>query len=248
MRACREAPLGRTQDPQALLVGLLDGDARGPAKSTIHANLDPHGSDWHLHPRRRWILQRHHQDALAQHQGALPSGRTVREREGSEPARNGRQRRDRCRVAADLTTARERRHGLALSCFPKGTIAAPQNLSCAPLLFRLRVHAMSASTPNPTLTLKDIASEAGVSLATVDRVLHKRPGVRPGTVKRVKDTIERHEFRPFAAAADLARGRTNRFAVVMTAGSNLFMQQILSHLREMNGWLSARRIVVEVVT
>jgi LacI family transcriptional regulator len=106
---------------------------------------------------------------------------------------------------------------------------------------------MSASTPSPTLTLKDIAREAGVSLATVDRVLHERPGVRPGTVKRVKDTIERHEFRPFAAAADLARGRAKRFAVVMTAGSNLFMQQILCHLREMNGWLSARRIVVEVI-
>ena len=72
---------------------------------------------------------------------------------------------------------------------------------------------MSASTPSPTLTLKDIAREAGVSLATVDRVLHERPGVRPGTVTRVKDTIERHEFHPFAAAADLARGRTNRFAI-----------------------------------
>jgi len=104
---------------------------------------------------------------------------------------------------------------------------------------------MSASTPNPTLTLKDIAREAGVSLATVDRVLHERPGVRPGTIKRVKDTIERHEFRPLAAAADLARGRTRRFAVVMTVGSNLFMQQILSHLSDdMKGWLSARRIVV----
>jgi len=107
---------------------------------------------------------------------------------------------------------------------------------------------MSASTPSPTLTLKDIAREAGVSLATVDRVLHERPGVRPVTVKRVKDTIERHEFRPFAAAADLARGGTNRFAVVMNAGSNLFMQQILSHLRDLNGWLSARRIAVEVIT
>jgi LacI family transcriptional regulator len=107
---------------------------------------------------------------------------------------------------------------------------------------------MSASTPNPTLTLKDIAREAGVSLATVDRVLHERPGVRPGTIKRVKDTIERHEFRPLAAAADLARGRTRRFAVVMTVGSNLFMQQILSHLSDdMKGWLSARRIVVEAI-
>lgn len=101
--------------------------------------------------------------------------------------------------------------------------------------------------PNPPLTLKDIAREAGVSLATVDRVLHQRPGVRPGTVKRVKDAIERHEFRPLAAAADLARGRTNRFAVVMTLGSNLFMQQILSHFSDMKGWLSARQIILEVI-
>ena len=41
------------------------------------------------------------------------------------------------------------------------------------------------------LTLKDIAREAGVSLATVDRVLHNRPGVRPDTVRRVKETIAR---------------------------------------------------------
>src|ERR1700720_3409954 len=66
------------------------------------ATGDHHGSDWQLHPRRRWILQRHHQDALAQHQSALPAGRTVREREGSKPSRDGRQRRDRCRVAAKL--------------------------------------------------------------------------------------------------------------------------------------------------
>jgi LacI family transcriptional regulator len=107
---------------------------------------------------------------------------------------------------------------------------------------------MSRPTPNPTLTLKDIAREAGVSLATVDRVLHQRPGVRPGTVKRVRDAIERHDFRPLAAAADLARGRTIRFAFVMRVGSNLFMQQILSHLSDMKGWLSARRIVVEAIT
>src|SRR6516162_6746995 len=53
------------------------------------ATGDHHGSDWHLHPRRRWLVHRHHQDALAQHQGALASGRTLREREGSEPARDG---------------------------------------------------------------------------------------------------------------------------------------------------------------
>src|SRR6516165_9977642 len=52
------------------------------------ATGDHHGSDWHLHPRRRRLVHRHHQNALAQHQGALASRRTLREREGSEPARD----------------------------------------------------------------------------------------------------------------------------------------------------------------
>jgi hypothetical protein len=43
IRACREAPSGRTQNPPALPVRRLDGDVRGPAKSTIHAVLDRHG-------------------------------------------------------------------------------------------------------------------------------------------------------------------------------------------------------------
>src|SRR3954447_2421780 len=97
------------------------------------------------------------------------------------------------------------------------------------------------------LTLRDIARQAGVSLATVDRVLHNRPGVRPDTVRRVKEAVERNAFQPHVAAADLARGRARRFAFVMPAGPNLFMQQIQSYLGEMSAWLSARRLVVETV-
>jgi LacI family transcriptional regulator len=97
------------------------------------------------------------------------------------------------------------------------------------------------------LTLKDIAREAGVSLATVDRVLHNRPGVRPDTVRRVKETIARHSFQPHVAGAELARGRSRRFAFVMPSGPNLFMQQIQSYLGEMSGWMSARRLVLKMV-
>src|ERR1043166_7522083 len=92
------------------------------------------------------------------------------------------------------------------------------------------------------LTLRDIARQAGVSLATVDRVLHNRPGVRPDTVRRVKDAMERSAFQPHAAASELARTRSRRFAFVMPCGANLFMQQIQTHLAEMAGWLSARRL------
>ncbi|TGN78474.1 LacI family DNA-binding transcriptional regulator [Bradyrhizobium yuanmingense] len=105
-----------------------------------------------------------------------------------------------------------------------------------------------AETLAPTvLTLKDIAREAGVSLATVDRVLHNRPGVRPDTVRRVKDAIARNSFQPHVAAAELARGRARRFAFVMPSGSNPFMQQIEAYLGEMAAWLSARRLNVEMI-
>ena len=97
------------------------------------------------------------------------------------------------------------------------------------------------------LTLRDIARQAGVSLATVDRVLHNRPGVRPDTVRRVRDAMERHAFRPDVAASELARARFRRFAVVMPSGANPFMQQIEAQFRELSAWLSARRLAVETV-
>lgn len=105
---------------------------------------------------------------------------------------------------------------------------------------------MSEEAP-AALTLKDIARQAGVSLATVDRVLHNRPGVRPDTVLRVKEAIDRNAFQPHVAAAELARGRARRFAFVMPSGPNPFMQQIESYLGEMSAWLSARRLDVETV-
>ncbi len=63
---------------------------------------DPHGSDRHLHARRRWLLYRHHPDALARHQSALRPDRTLAEREGAGPARAGGQRRDRRSMEAAL--------------------------------------------------------------------------------------------------------------------------------------------------
>src|SRR5229473_5356050 len=106
---------------------------------------------------------------------------------------------------------------------------------------------MEKREANITLTLKDIARQAGVSLATVDRVLHNRAGVRPDTVRRGKETIARNAFQPHVAAAELARGRSRRFAFVMPSGPNPFMQEIEAYLGEMSAWLAARRLAVELV-
>jgi len=95
------------------------------------------------------------------------------------------------------------------------------------------------------LTLKDIAREAGVSVATLDRVLHGRAGVREETARRVRQAIDRHGFRPFAPGAELARNRASRLALVMPEGSNVFMSMILDHVAEMSGWLMSRRATLE---
>lgn len=68
---------------------------------------------------------------------------------------------------------------------------------------------------------------AGVSLATVDRVLNGRSGVRDATAKSVQDTVERLGFRRDLAAANLARGRRYRFHFLLPRlPQNSFMQAV----------------------
>jgi len=84
-------------------------------------------------------------------------------------------------------------------------------------------------------------------VATLDRVLHGRAGVREDTARRVRETIDRHGFHPSAAAADLARRRTSRFAFVMPDGGNVFMQAIVGAVEDMTAWLNARRASAETI-
>jgi LacI family transcriptional regulator len=73
-------------------------------------------------------------------------------------------------------------------------------------------------------TLEDVARQAGVSLATVDRVLNRRPGVHAQTAERVQAAVTQLKYRPDRLAARLARGRVHRFAFVLPTGENAFMQ------------------------
>ena len=58
--------------------------------------------------------------------------------------------------------------------------------------------------PEVKPTVHDIAREAGVSLATVDRVLNARPGVRQITVARVQEAIRSLGYVRDLTAANLA--------------------------------------------
>lgn len=81
-------------------------------------------------------------------------------------------------------------------------------------------------------TVNDIAREAGVSLATVDRVLNARPGVRDKTVKAVHDAIARLGYVRDLTAANLARSRTYRMAAVLPDTESQFVQSLADALHE----------------
>ena len=75
-------------------------------------------------------------------------------------------------------------------------------------------------------TLQDVARTAGVSLATVDRVLNRRPGVHAETAERVQAAVDVLKYRPDRLAARLARGREHRFRFILPSGDNAFMQAL----------------------
>ncbi|MGL4321654.1 MAG: LacI family DNA-binding transcriptional regulator [Paracoccaceae bacterium] len=81
-------------------------------------------------------------------------------------------------------------------------------------------------------TVNDIAREAGVSLATVDRVLNARPGVREKTITAVNDAIRTLGYVRNVAAANLARQRIYRFLFVLPDVQSQFILALKAAINE----------------
>ncbi|MGR3370485.1 MAG: LacI family DNA-binding transcriptional regulator [Sagittula sp.] len=75
-------------------------------------------------------------------------------------------------------------------------------------------------------TLSDVARRAGVSYATVDRVVNDRGGVTEKSALRVRDAIAELGYVRNVAAANLSQRRTYRFAVILPLGSSAFFTRI----------------------
>ena len=80
-------------------------------------------------------------------------------------------------------------------------------------------------------TVHDIAKEAGVSLATVDRVLNARPGVREKTIAKVNAAVERLGYVRDTYAPNLARQRQYRFVFVLPEGPSQFTETLRAALQ-----------------
>jgi LacI family transcriptional regulator len=96
-------------------------------------------------------------------------------------------------------------------------------------------------------TVHDIAAAAGVSLATVDRVLNQRAGVRNVTREKVEQAIERIGFVRDVAAANLAKSRVYPFVFILPAGDNSFMRGLETHVHAAIARGPLERMVISIV-
>ncbi|MFT5116172.1 MAG: LacI family transcriptional regulator [Parasphingorhabdus sp.] len=104
---------------------------------------------------------------------------------------------------------------------------------------------MTEASTKPTVN--DIARVAGVSLATVDRVLNARPGVRAVTIGKVNSAIQQLDYVRDTAAANLARGRIYKFMFILPASDNEFIVSLESQIAECSHRLISDRTTLRVM-
>ena len=98
------------------------------------------------------------------------------------------------------------------------------------------------------VTAQDVAKTAGVSVATVDRVLNERKGVSQNTIAKVNNAMKELNFVRNQAAADLARGKSYRFVFVVPAGETSFFSDIRREIEAVQLIESKNRITIEMIT
>ncbi|MCJ8521369.1 LacI family transcriptional regulator [Pseudorhizobium tarimense] len=96
-------------------------------------------------------------------------------------------------------------------------------------------------------TVHDIARFAGVSLATVDRVLNGRPGVRGVTRDKVEQAIAQLGYVRDLAAANLAKSRTYNLCFILPANDNSFMIRLREEVEEAIARSAVERARIEIV-
>ena len=82
------------------------------------------------------------------------------------------------------------------------------------------------------MKIKDIAQRAGVSTATVSRVINNASSVREETRKIVLEVIKANNYRPNIMAQNLAKKETNIIGVVIPDLDNPFFGKIIKGIYE----------------
>lgn len=82
------------------------------------------------------------------------------------------------------------------------------------------------------ITLEDIARDAGASLATVDRVINQRPGVKERTRQRVLQAASRLGYLPALPEETVVEAPPLVLDFVLPDGTNRFILNLAQHIAE----------------
>jgi len=83
-----------------------------------------------------------------------------------------------------------------------------------------------------SVTIYDLAREAGVGIGTVSRCLNNHPSVSARTRERVLDVVKRLDYQPHTHARRLASRRTNSIAAIIPFFTNYFSIQVLQGVQD----------------
>lgn len=81
------------------------------------------------------------------------------------------------------------------------------------------------------VTLKDVAEAAGVSTATVSRVVNGTGRIKKSTVQKVQAAVETLGFRPNAMGRNLKTSRTHTFGVMLPSLSNPIFAEVVEGIQ-----------------
>ena len=95
------------------------------------------------------------------------------------------------------------------------------------------------------ITISEVAREAGVSIATVSRVMQGRPSVAPELAQRVQEVARRLGYRPSPMARGLATGSTGMVGILVPQLSNPYFHELIKAIGLGAGQDGYRMLVLE---
>ncbi len=84
-----------------------------------------------------------------------------------------------------------------------------------------------------SITIKDVAKQAGVSHSTVSRALHDSPLISEATVERIRQIANEMGYFPSATARSLRTNRSHALGVIVSNIDDPFFSEILQGIEEM---------------
>lgn len=100
------------------------------------------------------------------------------------------------------------------------------------VLGRRKIRQQKGMVQTMALTIYDISQKAGVSTATVSRVLNDSASVSPSTKKKVMDIIQKYDYIPNAFARGMGLRSLQTIGILCADSSDLFAAKAIYYLEQ----------------